>query len=88
MSKKFTILILFSENIKLMIKEKKENNFTGDQKLTNFLSLQTQYANYVDLTFLNAHLERKLHQRIPILLKNYISIEGLLYLLTILEKKN
>lgn len=84
MSKKFTILILFSENIKLKIKE---NNFTGGQKITNFLSLQKQYANYVDLAFLNAHLEPKLHQHIPILLKNYISIEGLLHLLTILEKK-
>lgn len=82
MSKKITILILFRENIKLMMKR-----ITGGQKITNFLSLQKQYANYVDLTFLNAHFEPKLHQRIPVLLKNYISIEGLLYSLTILEKK-
>lgn len=60
---------------------------TGGQKITNFLSLQKQYANYVDLTFLNAHFKPKSHQRIPILLKNYISIEGLLYSWTIIRKK-
>lgn len=57
------------------------------KKLQIFSPCKKKKCKFIDLTFQNAHFEPKLHQRIPILLKNYISIEGLLYSLTILEKK-